>query len=506
MRMPERRLPARAVLASYLQGAPAIVGLVGVGVIALTNAQFWLGRWGVFLIGALLLARLLQPVFTVATLRYDFSDSGIRVVRGLLNRRGTSVSWGQVAVQERAQPWAFRMLRLDVLTLRVGGEVTADGVIELEGIEPAIAAEIVELAAQSHPRSEPLPEPEPEPMAEAPAPVVDDALGENGGGDTIYRATTGQLLVSGLVQGQVVVIGTGAVLAALDVVQQFGGWSDATLLQNLPLVTTLAAAGIVVLGMLLSVVRFHGFQVARDGDRLVLSYGLIETHHRVVDAASIVGVRAHRNALEMLIDHVRIRLLSQGAIGSGAANAILPALPRTIAASVLEATNGALPAPTLVYRSGRRVLLPAAVALLFTVGVSVGAGLLVSWLWAPPLFVALIAAGASALLVIGVLRLVTRRLSAQHPHLCAREQHLFERTDLVRTAEVHLLSVVSVARVRGRGVRVAYFAGMPRSIRAVTRNHELLTDVRTTFGEAAAPLAASRVRARVRTHREVATR
>src|SRR5690606_24543628 len=131
----------------------------------------------------------------------------------------------------------------------------------------------------------------------------------------------------------------------------------------------------------------------------------------------------------------------------------------TIAASVLEATNGALPVPALVYRSGRRALLPAAAALLFTVGVSVGAGLLASWLWAPPLFLALIAAGASALLVIGVLRLVTRRLSAQHPHLCAREQHLFERTDLVRTAEVHLLSVVSVARVRARGVRVAYFAG-----------------------------------------------
>ncbi|MFC9983270.1 hypothetical protein ACFU0W_06970 [Microbacterium keratanolyticum] len=500
--MPEHRLPARAVLASYLRGAPAIVGLVGVGVIALTNAQFWLGRWGVFLIGALLLARLLQPVFTVATLRYDLSDSGIRVVRGLLNRRSTSVSWAQVAVRERAQPWAYRMLHLDVLTLRVGGEVTADGVIELEGIEPAIAAEIVELAAQSHPRHEASPES----VAEVPAPVVHDALGENVGSDTIYRATTGQLLVSGLVQGQVVVIGTGAVLAALDVVQQFGGWSDATLLQNLPLVATLAAAGIIVLGMLLAVVRFHGFEVARDGNRLVLSYGLIETQHRVVDAASIVGVRAHRNALEMLIDHVRIRLLSQGAIGSGAANAILPALPRTIAASVLEATNGALPVPALVYRSGRRALLPAAAALLFTVGVSVGAGLLASWLWAPPLFLALIAAGASALLVIGVLRLVTRRLSAQHPHLCAREQHLFERTDLVRTAEVHLLSVVSVARVRARGVRVAYFAGMPRSIRAVTRNHELLTDVRTTLGEAAAPLAASRVRARVRTHREVATR
>lgn len=500
--MPERRLSARAVLASYLQGAPAIVGLMGVGLIAVTNAQFWLGRWGVLLIGALLLVRLVQPVFTVATLRFELSDSGIRVVRGLLLRRGTSVSWAQVAVRERAQPWAFRMLRLDVLTLRVGGEVTADGVIELEGIEPAIAAEIVELAARSHPR----PPARPEPAPEVPAPLAEDTVAASSPDEVIYRATTSQLLTSGLVQGQVFVIGTGAVLAGLDLVQQFGGWSDAALLQNLPLVTALAAAGIVVLGMLLSVVRFHGFQVARDGDRLVLSYGLVETHHRVVDAASIVGVRAHRNALEMLIDHVRIRLLSQGAIGSGAANAILPALPRSIAASVLEATNGALPVPALVYRSGRRTLLPAAVALLFTLGVSVGVGLLISTLWAPPLFVALIGGGVAALLMVGTLRVLTRRLSAQHPHLCARERHLFERTDLVRTEEVHLLSVASVARVRAWGVRVAYFAGMPRSIRAFTRDHELLTDVRTTLGEAAAPLAASRVRARVHTHREVATR
>ncbi len=77
------RVPWKFYPASYLEKFPSVIGLVGSGTVLTVRPELWPGAWAWLLIGPLLLARILAPVLTRMTFRWEYSAGELRVVTGL---------------------------------------------------------------------------------------------------------------------------------------------------------------------------------------------------------------------------------------------------------------------------------------------------------------------------------------------------------------------------------------------------------------------------------------
>ena len=165
---------------------------------------------------------------------------------------------------------------------------------------------------------------------------------------------------------------------------------------------TLAAAAafllvLAVLGWLLaiasSVLTFAGFELRRDGDRLLISYGLLDRRRRVVPLARIQAVRVSEGILRQPFGLAAMRFESAGYGNDTAGSGVLfPLLPRSQVEVLLAAACPMFaPAPDagrlngLPARACRRYVLQAVwgVLLITAVAVAVAAILpTVPWWWA----------------------------------------------------------------------------------------------------------------------------
>lgn len=461
-----QRLPVKAVAAMSLHGAPSIVSLLIAGFLYWSQPWLWPGQVAVYVIGGLLVLRLANPVYAWATLRYEISEEKFSLTRGLLFRTTRTTAWRDVSVVDIDSPWAFRRFGLGVVSLRSGGQ--DDAKIDVCGIDEVDLEAIVGFARSVA-----------DPGAQ-PGPSGDEVDGDN---DTVsgapktanrtvvYAARKRDLAAANLIYGHVVVLGAGAVLTAFDAMQQLVNLDRVLeVFGSHPWASSLLLCGAVFLGgSVAAVVKYHGFTVSKDAAGLSIRYGWLSTNQRDIRSSAVGGIRARRNLIEMLLDRVRIALLTTDSDEQMGTNIVLPSMPRRQVKQILTASLPELPGPALLESSGRRSI---ARSLLLLVASGVPASGL-GWIMYRETNSPLVLAGMTTVVLWYVLALAVRlaraRFSVAETEL-GWASHAFVDHEVVLAATgLHSMSATGARTTTLMYlVRVHYFAGRPRTLTALS--------------------------------------
>lgn len=460
-----QRLPMKAMAAMSLRGAPSVVSLLIGGFLYWDRPGLWPGQVAVYLIGGLLILRLVHPVYAWTTLRYEISEDDFSLTRGLLFRTTSTTAWRDVSVVDIDSPWAFRRFGLGVVSLRSGGQ--DDSKIDVPGIDHAHLETIVGLA-----RSHGAPEVQSAPSGSKAGGVHGTAPGssETTGRTALYTARKRDLAAANLIYGHVVVLGTGAVLALVDTTDQLAILDGAVeLFGSHPWAGSLVLCGAILLGgSVAAVVKYHGFTVSSDPAGLSIRYGWLSTNQRDVRSSAVGGITARRNLIEMLLDRVRVALLTTDSDAQMGTNMVLPSLPRRQVTQILDTSLPELPCPALLESSGRGSVARSLV--LFTaIGVpALGFGWVLHRVTDGPLVLAAVATVVLWCVLALAVRLARARFSVAGARV-GWASHSFVDNEVVLAATgLHSVSATGARTTRVSLVRAHYFAGRPKTLAALS--------------------------------------
>ncbi len=464
---PVTRIPRRYILASILQSAPAIVGLAIAALISSSRLGAWPGSAIWFIVGPLILLRLVSPVYQWLSTHFRIDQDRLVLRTGLVHRRVRSASWGSVGTIDIQSPWAFRLFGLARVSILQGGEETSRIVL------PAIRAEERALLEQHGGHAfagsrevEAAHEDESEPEA-----------------TTIYRARLGDLVVAAFTQGHVAVGAVAVVVASIDLLDSFG-LLDLT--RSLAPTARVAAATLLVIvavvgGCAVSVLRYAGFTAdALPGGGIRLRYGLIDEHERIIDPGREVGIVLRRNVIETLTGRVRLTLLTTDSATGWGSNLVLPSLPDGVVRSILAGPLAARAPKTAPSAASSRGTVRLLLQLLLTIGPPLAAVtvLLVGLDTAP--WVAVLCGIVLVVITVRIGRHATSRIvvRAEQRRIEHRASFVGDRVTALDAGAVHVVSRVQLGALSL--VRVHYYAGMPRvatAIRDTAAQWEALTEV-----------------------------
>jgi putative membrane protein len=463
------RIPWTFYPASYLEKLPSIAGLVGSGTVLTVRPELWPGAWAWLLIGPLLLARTLAPAVTRMTFHWDYSARELRVSTGLLQRRFRTIPWASVRTVDSQAPWSFRLFGLcRVEALQAGEENTRIVLPAVNGTDLARLSEFWQAAAPALPT------------------VVHDPPPDPHGGTLIYKSKAGDLLVASFAYGQFAVVGAGAVLGLVDMLDTMGLVSLAVLSSLGPvLLAVVALAATVLFGFLLTFLRYAGFEARTHlQGGVAIRYGLLSKHERFLDSESIAGLVLQRNPAEMLLGRIRLSLLTADSAAQLGANLILPSLPMNVVDGIAKAAFGDRTPSNAAAGSRLPVLLSSIAWLTATFGIPALVMAAVAGTTDHPAY-AVPAAGALTLgVVYGLGRALASRFSLEDsPELVTlTTTHISQRRTSISMPAIHFVTVSGFSAVL-RMVRIHFYAGMPRRLSSVLFTTEDMLTIQRRLAE-----------------------
>jgi putative membrane protein len=304
--MTRRKLHPAAIGAEALDALRA--ALVPVVVLVLVGGG-GLGRLVVYGIAGLALA-VVSAYASWATTWWNVGDGAIRLRTGVFSERIVAVPLDRVQAIDTVRGPAQRLLGAVELHVQTAGG-GARGEIVLKAVAPEVAEELREAARASG-------------AAAAPAPAA---------GVPSWRLGRARLLVAALTSGSLGVL-VPVVAGASQVLDDVLGAEDAqALLPDTPREALMAAAAVLGVAWLLSVlgtmVAFAGFSVTRDGDRLRISRGIVERREASVPVARVGAIRIVESPLREPLGLAQVRIESAGyAKEPATAQALLPLVRR----------------------------------------------------------------------------------------------------------------------------------------------------------------------------------
>jgi putative membrane protein len=460
-----QRLPVKVVAAMSLHGAPSIVSLLIAGFLYWGQPGLWPGPVALYVIGVLLVLRLVSPIYAWAALRYEISEEKFSLTRGILFKTTRTTAWRDVSVVDIDSPWAFRQFGLGVVSLRSGGQ--DDAKIDVTGIDEANLEAIVEFArspmrqgTQSGSGGEDNADNDPA-----------SGLLETSDRAVVYAARKRDLAAANLIYGHVVVLGTGAVLTAFDAIQQVANLDHVLeVFGSHPWISSVVLCGAVLLGgSVAAVVKYHGFTVSKDAVGLSIKYGWLSTNQRDIKPSAIGGIRARRNLIEMLLDRVRIALLTTDSDEQMGTNIVLPSMPRRQVKQLLTASLPELPKPAVLEYSGRGSIARSLILIVASAITVSGLG----WIAYQETHTSPVLAAMTTIAFWYVLALAVRLAKARFS-LAEKEigwtSHAFVDHEVVLAASsLHLMSATGARTTNPIYlVQVHYFAGRPKTLTALT--------------------------------------
>lgn len=448
-----RRLPWTYYPATYLEKLPSVLGLIGSGTVLTLQPELWPGPWAWLLIAPLLLARVLAPIVTRMTFRWEHSAGELRVATGLLQRRFRTMPWSSIRTVDAKAPWSFRLFGLSRVEALQAGEENTRLVLPAVGGEDLTALSLLWQASAGA-----------TPSQDEGIPGARETRPE---GTLIYRSSAKDLFIASFAYGQFAVVGIGAVLGLADMLNAVGIDSVAALSSLGPVILGAAALlAAVLLGFAITYLRYAGFEArTHQQGGVVIRYGALSRHERFLDGESIAGVVLQRNLAEMLLGRIRLSLLTADSTAQLGSNLVLPSLPLKVVAGISSAAFGDRTATSPVTGSRFPLVLSSALWMTATFGIPAAVMLAAAGTTAYPAYTVL-ACGAIALAAVyGAGRLVTSRLSVQdQPELVTvATTHISERRTTVSMPAVHVVTTSGIAGI-ARMVRIYFYAGMPRRL------------------------------------------
>lgn len=285
---------------------------------------------------ALVLIAIVAAMVYHRRFRFRLEGDAIRIRRGLIERKELRIRFARVLNVNLSQPFYLRPLGLVRFSLETAGAAHKE--VELPGISRALAEDLRARIAAARADAETLTE----------RPPVPDAIG-------LYRAGDTDLLLHGLASNQIWII-TGAFLGLLGVFQQ--RLSDLAMLQALgerlldwfgdPLLAVVVVgvgvvAGIAVLSMLISWVRFKGFRLEYADDRYRSRAGLLDRKEQTLPVAKLHAFELVQTAIGRLLGRWYLEGRQAGTLATGERQGqlMVPGLGRDTAEPLLVRLAGA---------------------------------------------------------------------------------------------------------------------------------------------------------------------
>lgn len=279
-----------------------------------------LGMREFLLVGALgLLGAVLAASIYHRRFRFRIEDDAIRVCRGLLEIKDLRVRFARVQNVGLNQPLYFRPFGLVRFQLETPGAESAE--VELPGIREDLALALRDRIASF---GDDL-----QPGAEQPddAPVEEGREASIEPGQFVHAPSARRLFVHGLVSNQVWVIAGVAAWLFGTFEERVEGLIDAlgvgVLLERFAVFGWVGALGLLlglvvllfVLSGTIAWLRYQGFSLQSQGERMVASAGLAERREQSIRREKLTGITVHQTALGRLLGQ---RYLVARQAGSGA--------------------------------------------------------------------------------------------------------------------------------------------------------------------------------------------
>jgi len=303
-------LPRAAIVAMYVSGVVRAVkenvyAFAGAGTgIAISDALGW-REFGliaaVLLLGGLLFAMIYHRRF-----RYIYDGAAIRVRKGLFEQQEVKVRFERVQNVSISRPFYLRPLGLAKVALETPGAAQTE--VSLPGITLEDAFVLRDRVGRVH-GSE----------AVVATDLSDASEPEPTSGQRLFRPGPANLFRYGLTSSQIwlVVAALSAPLSnwienrvgeLVDYAQATGivdptGLSQAPLLAALLVVAVVLALALMlmVLSGLISLLRFYGYSLARDSERLRAGFGLLETREKSLKLAKLHSITLAQTAVGRLL-------------------------------------------------------------------------------------------------------------------------------------------------------------------------------------------------------------
>jgi putative membrane protein len=304
---PWERLPNAAVAAMYIAGAQKAVRenlflFIGGGTGALVSDAFGL-REIALVGGMLLLIGLLATLVYHRRFKFQIADEAIRVRKGLFEIKELKVRFERVQNVAFSQPLYLKPMGLTRVNLETPGASQTE--VELPGIPNDEALALRERIAGAHRGT---PKVEGERDGEGVELMQDDdaAVFAPGFGDLFrYGMTSNQAwIVFGVVGGPLIERVADRIGDAVDRLQEAGVIASGEM-ENAALIGALVIFGLVlsfiVVGLLISgliaVVRFHGYRLTGDAERLRATYGLLDKREKSLKRTKVHSLELVQTAL-----------------------------------------------------------------------------------------------------------------------------------------------------------------------------------------------------------------
>lgn len=357
------------------------------------------GEWGFLAFGgALVLLGVVARALAWWQFRYEVTGGELRVRSGLLARRERFVPLERIQAVDVNEAPLQRLLGVVGLRIETAAGGGGGSDVALDALSRADAETLrarVAVARRSAPTGAPtgFPEPGTEGVTPATAPAPTSATE---GGDLIRRITPREVLVAGATSGRVApalaAIGF-AVQIADDVLPEAMWRGIVTSLPGVTILGLLTIAGVVaVFAWLLAIVStaltFGGFELRRDGDRLQVSYGLLERRRRSIPLGRVQAITVGEGLLRQPFGLAAVRFESAGyGKDTPESGVLFPLVRRSEVPALLAAAAPAFAAPLDPAalappppRARGRYVIPAVLPLLVLAAVATGIAALVPWL------------------------------------------------------------------------------------------------------------------------------
>ena len=328
--------------------------------------------------------------------RYEVAEGELRVRSGLLARRERFVPLERIQAVDVSEAPLQRLFGVVGVRIETAAGGSADADVRLEAVSRAEAERLRDRLAVAR-RTGGLPTPGATDASSA-GPVLASHRPRtiDGEGQLIRKLTAGELLTVGATSGRI-----GPALAVLSFAFQVvddlvpdefweriamnpPGWS----LRGLITITVVVGLGAWLLAIASTVLTFGGFELRREGDRLLVAHGLLERRRRSIPLARVQAVAISEGLLRQPFGLAAVRFESAGYGKDTAESGILfPLLRRAEVPALLAATCPSFAAPLdppdlagPPRRARRRYVLAGIWPLLGLTAVAVGVAAVAPWL------------------------------------------------------------------------------------------------------------------------------
>jgi len=316
------RLPGAAVAALYIRGVQKAVRenlfvFFGAGTGAFLSDSFGLREAGLIGGGLLLLGLLVTLVYH-RRFRFQLTDDAIRVRKGLFEQKELKVRFERVQNVAFSQPLYIKPLGLTRVNLETPGAAQTE--VELPGIPTAHAHALRDRIAGARERAATGSDGgDASRAADSTAAAELEGKGVEAVADATFQPSVGDLFRYGMTSNQIwIVLGViGGPLAERigDRVDEAVEWAeqaglvDVDALSSAPLLAVAAVLGLVAafiaLGLgisgLIAVIRFHGYRLTGDAERLHAEFGLLDRRETSLKRSKLHSLELVQTAFGRLL-------------------------------------------------------------------------------------------------------------------------------------------------------------------------------------------------------------